>query len=137
MGYIHDLSEPFTPQHFCRAVPGPVRHFSARTDHWGSLVLEWNPPVGGGTVSFYRLERTREGRVYETLAELTERKHCLEDTPPHEPWFYRIVGVNARGAGRAERVWFFQRFGNGRSRLLPVPVRPGLRVGISVLEPIR
>jgi hypothetical protein len=133
MGHLYDLADSFTPRNFCRAVPGPVRQLQARSSFRGTLTLQWRPPAGGGAER-YRVERTRDGRVYETLAELTGEWCCLKNAPGREPWFYRVTAVNARGAGRAKRVWFFQRAGNGQSRLLPVPVHANLQVNICELS---
>lgn len=129
MGHLYELADSFTPRNFCHAVPGPVRHLQARSSFRGNLTLQWRPPAGG-RVNCYRIERTRDGRVYETLAEITGEWYCLKNAPGREPWFYRVTAVNARGTGRAKQVWFFQRVGNGQSRLLLVPVIPGLRVEI-------
>lgn len=52
-----------------------------------------------------------------------------------DPWFYRVTAVNSCGSGRATMAWFFQREGNGSGLLMPVPVRPGLRVNTRKLEP--
>ncbi|MDD5141773.1 MAG: fibronectin type III domain-containing protein [Verrucomicrobiales bacterium] len=129
MGYLHELMPNFTMPTFCRAKPGPVRRLYAGTNSHGRLFLHWLPPAGG-RADFYRIERTRDGQAYELVAELKGIWFCLADAPLHEPWFYRVVAVNARGIGRAKCVWFFQRAGNGKSRLLLVPAIPGLVVNI-------
>lgn len=135
MGHIYELTgSSFVPRAGCRARPGPVRGLRAVATFRGHLVLEWRSPAGAAA-AFYRVERTREGHNYETLIETQSTWVCLKDAPPKEPWFYRITGVNARGAGKARKVYLFQRFGNGRSRLLPIPVRPGVRVNIYELVP--
>ena len=134
MGNIYDPTDAFVPCHWCRAHPGPVRGLRAVATFRGHLVLDWCAPAGAAA-QFYRIERTREGRHYETLLEQPFPWCCLKDAPPKEPWFYRVTAVNARGAGEARKVYFFQRFGNGKSRLLAVPVRPGLRVVINELMP--
>jgi hypothetical protein len=116
MGQLHELelAETFKPPLFNRRVPGPVRQLTAVANHRGHLVFQWRPPAGG-RAAFYRVERTREGRDYEAVLE-TDTGWCyIKDAPWHEPWFYRVSAVNARGAGRAKQVWFFQRAGNGKS----------------------
>jgi hypothetical protein len=132
MGNIYDLTDSFVPQICCRARPGPVRGLRAVASARGDLVLEWRPPAGAAA-RFYRVERTREGRDYEAVLETKIAWCCIKDAPPKAPWFYRVTAVNERGAGTAERVYFFQRFGKGHSRLLPVPVRAGLHVVINEL----
>jgi hypothetical protein len=135
MGYIHDLTEPFTPPNFCRARPGPVRTPQALAPITGSLILQWRPPAGS-RVAFYRIERTADGHAYETLAEVFGQRFCLRDAPLREAWFYRVTAVNARGAGRAKCVWFFQRVGNRRSRLMFVPVMHNVCISICQLVSI-
>jgi len=129
MGYLHELTENFTPATFCRTKPGPVRRLDARANHRGNLFLQWQRPRGS-RVLFYRLERSRDGRAYEPVAEITGEWFCLNDAPAGEPWFYRVVAVNVCGAGREKCVWFFQRRGNGQSRLEFIPVLPGLCLNI-------
>ena len=126
MGYIHDLSEPFTPPNFHRARPGPVRQFNAKANT-RKLVLEWHPPVGGAT--FYRIERTLDGHAYELVREISGTWICL-DAPKGDGWFYRVTAANPRGQSDFRLVWFFRR-ARPQPMLIPIPVRPGLRVNIS------
>jgi len=127
MGYVHELTESPTPRLFHRARPGPVRLFNARSGIRGQLRLEWQPTAGA---QFYRIERTRTGLEYEWLAETQETAFFIGDILLHDPWFYRVVAVNGRGAGWFTIVWFFERRGHGSGILMPVMVRPGLRVNI-------
>jgi hypothetical protein len=132
MGNISDIVESTPARILRRARPGPVRGLRAVATHTGKLVLEWKAPAGAAAQS-YRVERTREGRDYELVLETEIPWCCIKDAPRKEPWFYRVTAINERGAGRAKLVYFFQRAGNGRSRLVPVPVLPGLKVVISEL----
>ena len=132
MGHHYDLASEIAPPTFRRAKPGPVRGFNVRDSLRGMLTLEWQRTAGA---DFYRLEWTREGRVYEWLAE-TERT-CLmfPATALRDPWFYRVTAVNHRGVGGVRMVWFYERRGRDGNCLMPVPVRPGLGVNIGVLQP--
>jgi len=134
MGHLYELTPDFTPRNFCHAKPGPVRRYAAQATTRGGLCLQWHPPAGG-RAEFYRIERTRDGHDYETVGETTETCFHYRDPERGEPWFYRVTAVNGRGGGAARLVWFFLRRGNSRGCLLPVPVRPGLRVNICSLEP--
>ena len=129
MGQLHELTENFTPVTFCRAKPGPVRRLMAHANFRGKLILQWQRPRGS-RVLFYRIERSRDGRAYELVAETPVEWFCWNDAPRGEPWFYRVVAVNVRGAGREKCVWFFQRIGNGKSRLEFIPLVPGLSISI-------
>jgi hypothetical protein len=106
-----------------------VRDFKAKEYH-GTLFLQWRPPRGS-LVSFYRVERTREGRKYQTVAETQVRTAwCLRDAPVNDPWFYRVTAVNSRGAGAFKIVWFFQRNEHSWSYLRCILAVPGLHVNI-------
>ena len=97
------------------------------------LDLTWRPPAGGGPVLRYRIERTREGRVYEVMKEW-RRCEFFFSPEPGEPWFYRVTAVNERGAGRARFVIFFCRVSrDGHAILQTIPVLPGVRITISEL----
>jgi hypothetical protein len=128
---LHEYTDELIPFFCHRAKPGPVRRLDAHANFRGSLFLQWRPPRGS-RVLYYRLERSRDGHAYEPVAEITGEWFCLNDAPRGEPWFYRVVAVNVRGAGREKCVWFFQRAGNGKSRLEFVPVLPGLCLNIFV-----
>ena len=138
MGYLIDLDSPTPVLCTVHRVPGPVRLLMATDRYRGNLFLEWKPPRGV-MVQGYRIERTREGRRYELLRETQAPECYLVNLPPGEPWFYRVTAFNARGAGRARQVFFFQRgyrLSSGRfveNRLMRVPVVPGLRVDICEL----
>ena len=129
MGHLYELADDITPRIFNRAVPGPVRSLRAIVLPGGSLSLQWCAPRGAA-VSFYRVERTREGRVYESVLETKNETCFIKAAPLGEPWFYRVTAVNARGAGNFKKVYLFQRTSERRSRVMPVAVVPGLRIHI-------
>ena len=113
--------------------PGPVRQLSA-VECTRGLVLRWSPPVGS-RVEGYRIERTREGRIYEPVAETTETQLLVLRPPLREPWFYRVRAWNARGEGGFHGVYLYQRRGWSRrtrtgSIIQYVAAIPGLRVNI-------
>jgi hypothetical protein len=130
------------PVHFVRRVPGPVRHLNATEQLGGALHLHWEPPGGMTRIEGYRVERTRDGHDYEHLGDTVARQFTITNPVPGEPWFYRVTAFNVRGVGRAKRVFFHRRARRLRPRgpilramLLPIPVIPGRRVGISELVP--
>lgn len=132
MGHLCELFELMPPPRSHAARPGPVRRLAAKIGNAGRLVLEWRPAAGADR---YRIERTREGRHYELLGETQGTWFCHREIVWRDPWFYRVIAVNSRGCGRAKIVWFFERRGKGGDLLLPIPVRPGLRITIGTLVP--
>jgi len=112
-----------------RARPGPVRKLDARPGVPGTLVLYWQPPAGGRVVG-YRIERTREGRVYEPVGEVRNPIFFVRDAPFDEPWFYRVTAFNARGVGGCRLVWLYRRSEHAKPLIVPVVVVPGLRVTV-------
>ncbi len=119
----------------CRA---PRRPPDALTVIWcrptraGGLMFTWQPPPGRVAVEGYRLERTRDGKEYEEMAETEAEAISLPPVPLNEPWFYRVCAFNSRGQGAMRWVHFYLR----RLRdpmFLKMPVRPGLRVVINEL----
>jgi hypothetical protein len=115
-----------------RRAPGAVCVLWCQPTRAGGLMFAWQRPPGGEPVAGYRLERTRDGRAYETLEE-TARECCT--LPPvdfNDGWFYRITACNARGTGPARWVIYYLR--RQRDSILQrVPVRSGLRVNICEL----
>lgn len=116
--------------------PGPVRKLDAVECSRG-LVLRWLRPIGS-RVDGYRIERTREGRIYEPVVETTDTLFLVLRPPLREPWFYRVRAWNARGEGGYKGVFLYERRGwrprtGRRGWLQYVAVIPGLRVTITDL----
>lgn len=138
MGFQIDLDPIHAPVRFTRRAPGAVRRLDAREHPGGDLTLRWLPPSGITHIEGYRVERTREGREYELLAETDELEFTVANPQPGEPWFYRVTAFNLHGVGRARMVFFHRRAARLRPRgpilrciSVPVPVIPGVRVAIS------
>ena len=93
-------------------------------------MLRWKPPVGGACITGYRIERTREGREYETLGETQRPIFFVKQVALDEPWFYRVTAFNARGPGGFRLVWLFRPSSDGKILLTPIAVLPGLRMDI-------
>jgi len=94
------------------------------------MLLEWRAPAEAARAWFYRVERTWEGRRYQTLAETQKESYLVRKPSLRKPWFYRVTAVNERGAGRARLVWFLYHRRLGQTMRVPIPVIPGLRVNI-------
>jgi len=101
---------------------------------YGIEIGEWPARITG-----YRIERTREGRDYELLAETTRTDWFIYDPPPGEAWFYRVTAYNNRGAGPFRMVILY-RHGRPaapgqeplRNRILNIPALPGLKIDIDL-----
>ena len=96
-------------------------------------MFAWQCPPG--RVDGYRLERTRDGKGYEAIAETEAEGIGLPPVASDDGWFYRVSAFNSRGQGPARWVFFYLR----RRRdpiFLRVPVRPGLRVVINELAEV-
>ena len=137
MGFQIDLDQITAPAHFIRRAPDPLRRLTAREHPGGDLALHWQPPARTTRIDGYRVERTREGRVYELLGVTDELEFTVTQPTPGEPWFYRVTAFNLRGIGRARLVYFHRRAVRLRPRgpilrcmSFPVPVFPGLRLRI-------
>lgn len=137
MGFQIDLDTITAPVHFTHRAPGSVRRLSAREHLGGDLSLHWQAPARVERIDGYRVERTREGRVYELLGITDELEFTVAQPVPGEPWFYRVSAFNFRGIGRARMVYFHRRAMRLRPRgpilrcmSFPVPVRPGRRMEI-------
>lgn len=142
MGIQFDFDSTPAPVHYVRRVPGPVQHLDATEQFGGNLTLHWKPPLGGTHLDGYRVERTREGRVYEHLGDTVAQEFTIKNPTPGEPWFYRVTAFNVRGVGRAKHVYFHQRARRLHPRVpvlramsFPIPVIPGRGVEIMELEP--
>lgn len=115
------------------SLPGPVRQLYVH-ERRGALMLRWLPPRGS-QVAGYRIDRTREGRDYETVTETSHTQVFLPKPPLHESWFYRVRALNVRGVGGYKWVCLYQRRGwstrtKSASVIQHLPVIPGLRINI-------
>ena len=93
-------------------------------------MLRWKPPAGGAFITGYRVERTREGREYETLGETRHPVFYVKNVALDEPWFYRVTAFNRRGQGGFRLVWLFRPSSNGQILLTPIAALPGLSMDI-------
>ena len=134
MGTHVDLDHAGPWRQRARPRPGPVRDLRAELCFTpGELRLHWQPPAGSGPDVRYRIERTRQGRVFQVLTETVRLEYFVRPAP-EAPWFYRVTALNEKGAGRAKLVIFYRRAsGQCRTILQTIPVLPGVRVSISEL----
>ncbi|MBI3983648.1 MAG: fibronectin type III domain-containing protein [Gemmatimonadetes bacterium] len=67
-------------------------------DTW--VILRWNPPVDGGAVGFYRIQRKREGSPWEDAGTSTETAQLMSNQPRGVELLYRVIAVNKAGVGQ-------------------------------------
>ena len=112
-----------------RPLPRAVTQLWCRATRAGGLMFAWQPSPRREMIDGYRIERTREGRAYEEIAETRSESFVLPPVPFNDGWFYRVSAFNERGQGAANWVIFYLHR-QSNSILQYVPVRPGLRVNI-------
>jgi hypothetical protein len=84
--------------------PGEVRNIKivAEGDTW--IALEWKPPVEGGAVGVYRIQRKQEGSPWEDVGISTETQHMLGNQPRSVEFEYRVYAVNKAGTGQPSGI---------------------------------
>lgn len=82
------------------APPGEVRDISivAEGDTWA--ILRWKPPVGGGAVGVYQIQRKREGSPWEDIGISTDAEELCSNQPRGVELHYRVFAVNKAGTGQ-------------------------------------
>lgn len=80
--------------------PGEVRdiRIMAEGDTWA--ILAWNPPVDGGAVGVYQIQRRQEGGTWEDAAIATATQQLMSDQPRGVELSYRVFAVNKAGTGQ-------------------------------------
>ncbi len=80
--------------------PGEVRDIGivAEGDTW--VVLRWKPPVDGGAVGVYQIQRKREGSPWEDVGISTATEQLLSNQPRGAELSYRVFAVNKAGTGQ-------------------------------------
>jgi hypothetical protein len=82
-------------------VPGETRDIRIVTEGDTWLVLAWNPPVDGGQVAAYKIQRRkRDGSSWEDVGTAADTKQMLSNQPRGVELEYRVVGVNKAGEGQ-------------------------------------
>ena len=81
------------------AVPGEVRDIRivSEGDTW--VIFDWNPPVDGGQVGAYKVQRKRQGGAWEDIGTSVDTTHLLTNQPRGIEFDYRVLAVNRAGEG--------------------------------------
>lgn len=81
--------------------PGEVRdiQITAEGDTW--VALRWNPPVDGGAVGGYKIQRKKkDGDGWEEVGSSVDTEHTLINQPRGIEMDYRVVAANKAGVGQ-------------------------------------
>jgi fibronectin type 3 domain-containing protein len=80
--------------------PGEVRDIrvAAEGDTW--VVLEWRPPVDGGAVGAYKIQRKKKDGVWEDVGSSVDTGQMLSNQPRGIEMEYRVLAVNKAGTGQ-------------------------------------
>jgi len=80
--------------------PGEVRdiRIMAEGDTW--VILNWKPPVDGGAVGVYQIQRKRDPGAWEDAAISTATQQLISNQPRGVELSYRVFAVNKAGTGQ-------------------------------------
>ena len=79
--------------------PGEVRNIAIRTEGDTWLLLTWEPPVDGGEVAVYRIQRRQPRDEWEDVATSIDRLELLRDQPRGVELDFRVLAMNRAGTG--------------------------------------
>jgi hypothetical protein len=79
--------------------PGEVRDTTILAEGDTYLTLAWNPPLDGGRVAAYTIQRKRPGTPWEDVATCTDTQHTVQDQPRGVELEFRVYAVNQAGHG--------------------------------------
>ena len=81
-------------------VPGEVRDIGIRAEGDTWAVFDWKPPVDGGAVAAYKIQRRkREGGSWRDVGTSVDTAQLLSDQPRGIEFEYRVIAVNRAGTG--------------------------------------
>lgn len=82
--------------------PGPL-YSSDWGTHW--ILFKWSPPLAGGPVWGYRLERSADNREFCLMDVCIDSEVTLLNQPPNQKFYYHVVPFNGCGDGPASPVF--------------------------------
>lgn len=81
--------------------PGEVRDIRIVSEGDSWVILDWNPPVGGGDVGAYTIQRRkRDGGTWEDIGTSIGTRQLVSNQPRGVEFEYRVIAVNKTGAGQ-------------------------------------
>lgn len=122
-----------------RALPDTPTHLTLVQDGQGFLVTWDAPPSGTSTTgdapTHYLVQRSRDGRGFETGYKTTTTSARLEGLPPGDTTFVRIVAVNEGGHSLPTEVLAVRMAQAATRRVLIVNAFDRLDRGLNTIEP--
>jgi hypothetical protein len=64
------------------------------------VILGWKPPVDGGVVGIYQIQRKRDTGAWEDTAIATGTQQLMSNQPRGVELSYRVFAVNRSGTGQ-------------------------------------
>jgi hypothetical protein len=85
--------------------PGQPRSLSVASEGPGWLVLDWKPPVEGGSVQAYRIQCS-EGDVeqWADVGSAVETEGLISNQKRNTKFVYRVLAVNKSGLGEPSNI---------------------------------
>lgn len=80
--------------------PGEVRDIRIVSEGDSWVILSWNPPVDGGQVGAYKIQRKRQGDAWEDIGTSVDITTLLTNQPRGVEFEYRVLAVNKKGTGQ-------------------------------------
>ena len=80
--------------------PGEVRDIRIVSEGDSWVILSWNPPVDGGQVGAYQIQRKQQGGAWEDIGTSVDTTHLLTNQPRGIEFDYRVIALNKAGAGQ-------------------------------------
>ena len=79
--------------------PGEVRDIKLEAQGENYVLLSWKPPVDGGAVAAYIIQRKRNGAPWQDLGSCTHTHSILDHQPRGVELEYRVYALNKAGVG--------------------------------------
>jgi titin len=81
--------------------PGEVRDIGIMVEGDGRVVLDWKPPVDGGAVAAYTIQRRRrDGGSWQDVGASVDTEELVSGQERGVEFDYRVVAVNRAGTGK-------------------------------------
>jgi hypothetical protein len=80
--------------------PGEVRDIRIVSEGDSWVILSWNPPVDGGQVGAYKIQRKGQSGAWKDIGTSVDITTLLTNQPRGVEFEYRVLAVNKKGTGQ-------------------------------------
>ncbi len=80
--------------------PGEVRDIRIVSEGDSWVILSWNPPVDGGQVGAYKIQRKQPSGAWEDIGTSVDTTTLLTNQARGVEFEYRVLAVNKKGTGQ-------------------------------------